>query len=97
VADYVDDEFEWDIAKSEATRRRRGFDFFLASRIFADRYVTLLDETYYADEPRFKCTGLVSTKFVTVIATDRGSRMRIISARPATRNEIDDYAKEYGL
>jgi uncharacterized DUF497 family protein len=69
----------------------------LASRIFADRYVTLLDETYYADEPRFKCTGLVSTKFVTVIATDRGSRMRIISARPATRNEIDDYAKEYGL
>ena len=97
MADYFDDEFEWDVGKSDATLRRRGFDFSFASLLFANPYVTRLDETHSGDESRFKCIGRISATFLTVIVTDRGTRKRIVSARPATRSEIDDYAKEYGL
>ena len=48
------------------------------------------DEFHSDFEDRFKIVGLVE-KVLVVIYTERGDRNRIISARYATKKEVDDY------
>ena len=97
MADYVDDDFEWDADKSEATPRDRGFDFALSSRLFQqERYLEVLEESRDYGEGRLKSWGPVLGHFITVIWTPRGSRKRIISARLSDPDERDEYAKAFG-
>jgi uncharacterized DUF497 family protein len=42
-------------------------------------------------EVRFVTTGMASRIVLTVVYTERGSRIRIISARKATRHEQREY------
>ena len=49
-----------------------------------------LDELHSDFEDRYKIIGRVG-KILTVIYTERGDRNRIISARYATKKEVDDY------
>lgn len=95
MADYVDDEFEWDIGKSETSRRRRGVDFFLASQIFARNHSTRFDAQHSDEEPRYISVGVAEGASLSVVYTDRGERKRIISARAASKNEIDAFAQEF--
>ena len=97
MAEYIDDEFEWDIEKSSDTRRRHSIDFFFAARLFEGEYVMLFDTAHSTHECRYKCIGPISGALFVVIYTDRGSRKRIISARPASKRDIDDYSKEAGV
>jgi uncharacterized DUF497 family protein len=97
VADYVDDDFEWDFAKSDETLARRGFDFFTASEVLKGLYLILPDERHSTDEIRHICIGSVGGAFLAVVVTDRATRIRIISARFATKDEIDAFAKEHGF
>jgi hypothetical protein len=96
VADYVDDEFEWDIAKSDATKVERGFDFHTAVTIFKGDYVDRIDERHSDDEVRWTAFGSTPSVALVVVYTDRGKRKRIISARRATKNERTEYAKNFG-
>jgi uncharacterized DUF497 family protein len=78
-------EFEWDAAENVANRAKHGFDFVFAIRIFSGpvrRMVTLRGR-----EVRVIATGQVEGLHVTVVYTRRNGRYRIISARPARRNE----------
>lgn len=81
--------FEWDEQKSAATFEERGFDFQYAIRIFDGRVVEW--ESPRGDELRFKATGQIEGIFYTVIYTWRGRNRRIISARRARVQEIEDY------
>jgi uncharacterized protein len=86
------DEFEWDDAKAEANLRKHKISFRAASRVFDDALVLIerdLTEDY--DEDRFVATGLVEALLVTVAYTNRGDRIRIISARKAGSNEQRAY------
>jgi uncharacterized DUF497 family protein len=80
---------EFDEEKSEKNYRERGFDFTYAARIFDDLVITT--DSTRGDEQRFKSTGIIDGKFYTVIYTWRKGRRRIISARRARRQEIEDY------
>lgn len=79
-------EFEWDEAKNEANRLKHGFDFAYAIRIF-DGAVRRLVSRRSGDERRGIATGQVEGRFISVVYTRRNGQYRIISARPARRNE----------
>jgi hypothetical protein len=79
-------DFEWDEAKNRANRRKHGFDFTFAIRIF-DGAVREWDDLRPRSELRRIAVGCVDGLFVAVVYTRRNGRYRIISARPARRNE----------
>jgi uncharacterized DUF497 family protein len=86
-------EFEWDERKARTNLRRHRVDFADAATVFEDdRAVTVADED--PDEERFSTVGLDALgRDLVVIYTMRGKRIRIISARRATRREREEYEK----
>ena len=98
MADYRDDSFEWDEAKSADRMARSGFDFHAARRIFdSDRYVERWDEVHSLGEDYFVATGLLGTVLVSVVYTERPPRKRIISAFRAGVHDILDYMVTYAI
>ena len=86
-----DDQFEWDDRKAAINAREHRITFELARLAFADtRAIDRLDldET---DEDRMLLTGLANDVLVTVCFVELGRRIRIISARKATKREQSDY------
>jgi uncharacterized protein len=79
-------EFEWDDDKNEANFAKHGFDFEHAIQIFEGPIREYIDPRPWG-ERRVVATGRVGGEFITVVYTRRGGRHRIISARPARRNE----------
>ena len=85
-------EFEWDEAKNQANIRKHGVSFQTARRIFAGSFLTWLDDREDYGEVRRISIGKVSKAAVVVVAhTDRDGRIRVISARPASRKERQAY------
>ena len=80
---------EFDEEKSERNLMERGFDFEYAARIFDGRVVKW--DSFRNDEHRTKATGQIEGLFYTVTYTWRNGQRRIISARRARRQEIEDY------
>ena len=81
--------FEWDPAKAAANLRKHGVTFDEASTVFGDTLsVSGRDLEHSVGEARFVTLALSSTGRVLVVChTDRGSVIRIFSARPAIRKE----------
>ncbi len=88
--------FEWDARKAETNVQKHGVSFEEATTIFGDiRSQTIDDPLHSVDEKRFVTIGLsAKNRLLTVIHTDRGERMRIISARRASQKEIREYYEE---
>ena len=85
-------EFEWDEAKSKASRAQRGFDFRFASRALCDPCRTVVrDRRAEYGEKRFRLLGRINGRVFVVIYTMQGSAIRIISARKANKREIREY------
>jgi uncharacterized DUF497 family protein len=82
-------EFEWDPKKAALNFRTHGVSFEEAASVFGDPLAgTIPDPLHSTDEPRFVTIGMTpSQRLVVVVHTDRDERVRIISARPATRGE----------
>jgi uncharacterized DUF497 family protein len=80
-----DGEFEWDDIKARRNARAHGVTFEVARRAFTDpRLIERLDPDE-PDEDRLLLTGLAGDVLLTVCYVERGRRIRIISARKATR------------
>ena len=74
--------FEWDPDKAEKNISKHDVDFDEASSVFDDpMFITFLDEEHSIDEERYITIGL----------SNKGDRIRIISARKATKNEEKFY------
>jgi uncharacterized protein len=88
-------EFEWDDTKARSNRRKHGISFDEATSAFYDPLsVTIPDPDHSASEARFVLIGVTVTgRLVVVSHTDRGDRIRIISARRPTRLERVSYEK----
>jgi uncharacterized DUF497 family protein len=86
-------EFEWDPNKAESNLRKHGVTFAEASSVFDDpQFITLIDEEHSKDEERFITIGLSDkNRLVMVAHAERENRIRIISARKATKNEEKFY------
>jgi uncharacterized DUF497 family protein len=90
--DKQEREFEWDAGKAEANVRKHGIAFEAARLVFKDGFaVEWLDADLPYGEPRFVITGMVDGRLLRVVYTERNSRIRIISARKATRHEQREY------
>ena len=82
-------QFEWDPKKSKANVRKHGVSFEEAATVFFDDLsLTGDDPDHSLDEERFVVFGLSSVGRLLVVAyTERGKRIRIISARMMTGAE----------
>lgn len=86
-------EFEWDPQKAEANQKKHGVSFEEASTVFADLLsVTISDPDHSDEEERWLLLGRATTGTLLVVThVERGERIRLISARKATRRERRDY------
>jgi uncharacterized DUF497 family protein len=89
-------EFEWDAKKAARNRDKHGVSFHEAGTVFGDPLaMTYFDPGHSADEDRYLTYGHSSTGRLLVVShTDRDDKIRIISARVATRKERKQYEQE---
>ena len=86
---------EWDDAKNEKNFKKHKIYFEDAARIFLDdNRIDYLDENHSDDEERWKVIGMVRNVLV-VIYTERGEKLRLISARKAEKYEQEEYYGQY--
>ena len=80
-------EFEWDDEKAAANWIKHGVDFRDAVRVFSDPFrKEIYDAAHSFDEDRYNTIGMVRDVLF-VVYTERGERVRVISARKATPRE----------
>lgn len=86
-------EFEWDEAKARENARKHRVTFDEAETTFADeRSIDIFDPDHSEEEDRFVKIGMsFRLRLLVVVFVERESRVRIISARRATRNERKQY------
>jgi uncharacterized protein len=90
-----DERFEWDDEKAHANIANHKIDFEDAKLVFGDPGVLDdPDETMDYGEERFRAVGMVNGRIIAVFYTQRDARIRIISARKATRKEQSAYARQ---
>lgn len=82
-------EFEWNPSKAELNIEKHGVSFQEAATIFNDPLsITFPDPDHSIGENRYVIIGTSRFGQLLVVAhTDRGEKVRIISARKATRQE----------
>lgn len=88
-------QFDWDPTKAEDNLEKHGVGFPEAASVFGDPLsLTIADPSHSEGEERFVTLGLTAWgKLVVVCHVDRGSEIRIISARPATSRERREYER----
>jgi hypothetical protein len=85
--------FEWDPAKAKANIVRHGVSFDEAQAVFADSHaIELLDDS--PSEERWRLLGRAGPTILLVVYTERGDRVRIISARKASKREQKAYLEQ---
>lgn len=86
-------EFEWDPKKSEANQKKHGVSFHDAATVFADPLaITFSDPDHSVGEHRFLTFGHSKVNRLLVVShTERRGKIRIISARRATKQERTIY------
>lgn len=88
-------DFEWDDDKALANWCNHGVAFNEAVKVFRDPFaVEWMDDRVDYGEERVNLVGMCDGALVHVTYTERGDRVRIISARRADRYEQDDYYRE---
>lgn len=92
--------FEWDANKARKNIKIHGVSFDEASTAFKDTLsLTIYDPLHSDKEDRFILIGnSYKNRLLVVVHTEKGDKLRIISARKATKNERNQYeenAKRY--
>jgi uncharacterized DUF497 family protein len=86
-------EFEWHDDKARMNLKKHGVSFKEASTVFRDPLaLTIPDPLHSEGEDRFITLGESHRqRLLVVVFTERRDKIRIISARVATRRERKDY------
>lgn len=82
--------FEWDESKNLANIEKHGLSFNQAKTIFDGFCLYDSDTRFNYGESRYIATGLLNDKVLLVVVavfTEREDRIRLISARPASKSE----------
>ena len=89
-------QFEWDPAKAKMNLRKHGVAFREAATVLRDPLgITIFDPDHSDEEDRFITFGFSAAGRLLMVAhTERGERIRIISARRLTRAEREAYEQE---
>jgi uncharacterized protein len=85
--------FEWDPDKAAHNRKKHGVSFEEAQTVFEDNlFVVFEDPDHSIHEKRYLIMGQSNEGRLLVVSyTERARRVRLISARPATRREQRAY------
>lgn len=87
--------FEWDEKKRRLNLSKHGIDFREIPKVFRFPLIEDDDRLHARNEPRRRVLGYLDGRVVFFVYTMRGSRRRIITARPATRDESVLYYQRY--
>jgi len=89
----TEDDFTWDVAKAASNLRKHGVSFDEAVTVFQDPLALTISDPDHSDiEDRSIIMGMSQMhRLLLVVHVERGSRIRIISARRAARQERQDY------
>ncbi len=88
-------DFEWDEAKRARNLDRHRLDLIDGALLFDGRPVVTFPSPR-GDELRFSTTGFIGTKFYTVVWTERGDAIRLISFRRARHAEEREHQARFG-
>ncbi len=85
--------FEWDKQKADINFKKHGVSFQEAASVFGDALsITYPDPDHLIGERRYITVGVSRFGRVLIIShTDRGKKIRIISARKTTKKECKYY------
>jgi uncharacterized DUF497 family protein len=88
--------FEWDSTKATKNVKIHGVSFDEASTAFRDTLsLTIYDPLHSDEEDRQILIGnSYKNRLLVVVHTERGDKIRIISARKATKNEKKQYEEK---
>jgi uncharacterized DUF497 family protein len=87
-------DFEWDAQKAHMNARKHGIQFADAVHVLEDDNALTTSEHASDGEERWITLGVDALgRILVVVYTWRKTRVRIISARPATPGERDRYAE----
>ncbi|MDP2046827.1 MAG: BrnT family toxin [Deltaproteobacteria bacterium] len=85
--------YEWDPAKAKSNQEEHGVDFADAVQVLDNPYLNKEDTDAVGDQV-FVALGTDNLgRFLVVVYTYREDRIRLISARKATRKEGKEYAR----
>ena len=89
--------FQWNEEKANSNLRKHGVSFAEAATVFDDPLCLIMDDPNHSvGEQRFLILGYsIASRLLLVVHCDRGSAIRIISARPVTPSERQDYEREF--
>ncbi len=92
-------QFEWDEGKAKLNIKKHGIDFGTATTVFYDPLALIFDDVWYSvGEAREIIIGHDRNyRLLLVCFTERNDRIRIISARLATKKERQDYEQHAGF
>lgn len=87
--------FDWDARKARSNLRKHGVSFREAGGVFDDPLaITFADPDHSEIENRSVTFGVSrASRFLVVAHTDRGDKIRVISARLMTKQERKIYEK----
>ena len=90
-------QFEWDEAKAAGNLEKHGVTFDEASSVFRDPLAKVVpDPTDPSGEDRAIMMGRSDqSRLLLIVFTEHADRIRIISAREATRRERHGYEEEF--
>ena len=88
--------FEWNAVKAERNLVKHGISFEEAATVLSDTLsITIGDSNHSTEEQRFVTIGQSSSRrLLVVVHTDRDDRIRLDSARRATRSEKRQYFED---
>ncbi|MCM1172167.1 MAG: BrnT family toxin [Clostridium sp.] len=87
-------QFEWDDEKEKINIKKHKLSFSIAKFVFNDENrLEIYDEENSTDEERYITIGIIQQEpvVINVVYTERGHRIRLISARKATNRERKMY------
>ena len=85
-------DIEFDPSKAASNVRKHGVSFVDAEQALRDPLAVTIEDPDAEGEPRFVTLGMDSLgRILVVVYTHRGERIRLISARKASRGESEQY------
>lgn len=91
-------EFDWDPVKARQNLQKHGISFERAARIFLDPFaISIFDEKHSESEDRWITIGSEANEVLLVVihtfrnVDTENSLIRVISARKATKKEVQQY------
>lgn len=87
-------DIEFDPAKDRTNSAKHGVSLRLAEGFDLDSALVAVDDSQQVQETRYHALGFIGDRLFSLIFTLRGERLRPISLRKATKQEMQRYAPE---